>query len=120
MENSDVATITYTLNVYTLKFDANGGTLGTSVTYPITVKSGNTVSLLDYTATRTGYTFKGWYEDTNPDFATSGGVREFTPSKDNAPNKTKTFYAGWEPITYTVVFDGNGADASSSMASQNF
>ena len=120
MENSAVATIEYTLNEYTVHLDANGGTLGTNVTYPITVKSGNTVSLLDYTATRTGYTFKGWYEDKNPDFTTSGGVRDFTPSRDNAPNKTKTFYAGWEPITYTVVFAGNGADASSSMASQEF
>ena len=120
MNDSDVSTITYKLNVYTLNFDATGGTLNKSVTSPITVKSGNTVSLLDYTATRTGYTFKGWYEDKNPDFTTSGGVRDFTPSRDNAPNKTKTFYAGWEPITYTVVFDGNGADASSSMASQNF
>ena len=120
MKDSDVSTITYTLNVYTLNLDANGGTLGTSVTSSITVKSGATVSLLDYTATRTGYTFKGWYEDKNPDFTTSGEVSEFTPNKDNAPNKTKTFYAGWEPITYTVIFDGNGADASSSMASQNF
>lgn len=120
MENSDVATITYTLNEYTVHLDANDGTLATGVDSSITVKSGDTVSLSRYTATRTGYTFKGWYEDKNPDFTTSGEVSEFTPSKDNAPNKTKTFYAGWEPITYTVVFDGNGADASSSMASQNF
>ena len=120
MENSDVATIEYTLNEYTVHLDANGGTLNTSVTFPITVKSGNKVSLSGYTATRTGYTFKGWYEGKNPDFTTSSGIRDFTPSRDNAPNKTKTFYAGWEPITYTVVFDGNGADASSCMASQEF
>lgn len=119
MENSDVATIEYTLNEYTINLDANGGTLGISVTSPIIVKSGDTVSLLGYTATRIGYTFKGWYEDTNPDFATSGEVREFIPSRDNAPNKTKTFYAGWNPISYTVVFDGNSADASS-MDPQEF
>ena len=120
MENSAVASITYTLNEYTINFDANGGTLGTNVTSSITVKSGNKVSLLGYIATRTGYTFKGWYEVKNPDFTTSGDVREFIPSRDNTTNKSKTFYAVWEPITYTVVFDGNGADASSSMASQNF
>lgn len=120
MENSAVATIEYTLNEYTINLDANGGTLGTSVTSPITVKSGNKVSLLGYTATRTGYTFKGWYEVKNPDFTTPEEVSEFIPSRDNAPNKTKTFYAGWEPITYTVEFDGNGADTSSSMASQEF
>ena len=119
MENSDVASITYTLNEYTVYLDANGGTLNTSVTSPITVKSGNTVNLSRYTATRIGYTFKGWYEVKNPDFTTSGEVSDFTPSRDNAPNKTKTFYAGWEAITYTVVFDGNSADASS-MDPQEF
>ena len=120
MENSDVATIEYTLNEYTVHLDANGGTLGTSVTSPITVKSGNTVSLLGYTATRTGYTFKGWYEDTNPDFTTSGEVRDFTPSSDNAPNKTKTFYAGWEPIKYTVKFDLNDGSVPPSYPTQTF
>lgn len=120
MQNSDVATITYTLNEYTINLDANGGNLGSNVTSPITVKSGNTVSLLGYTATRTGYTFKDWYENDNPDFATSGGFPEFTPSRDNTTNKSKTFYAGWEPISYTVEFNGNGEDASSSMASQKF
>ena len=120
MENSAVATIEYTLNEYTVHLDANGGTLGTNVTSPITVKSGNTVSLLDYTATRTGYTFKGWYEDKNPDFTTSGEVRDFTPSKDNAPNKTKTFYAGWEPIKYTVTFDPNDGTATTQEINQSF
>lgn len=120
MENSDVATIEYTLNEYTVHLDATGGTLDRSVTSPITVKSGATVSLLDYTATRTGYTFKGWYEDKNPDFTTSGEVRDFTPSKDNAPNKTKTFYAGWEAITYTVKFDLNDGTVPPSYPTQYF
>lgn len=119
MTDSDVSTITYTLNVYTLNFDATGGTLDTSVT-SITVKSGATVSLLDYTATRTGYTFKGWYEDKNPDFTTSGEVRDFTPSRDNAPNKTKTFYAGWEAIKYTVKFDLNDGTVPPSYPTQIF
>ena len=120
MENSDVATIEYTLNEYTVHLDANGGTLGTSVSSPITVKSGDTVSLSDYTATRTGYTFKGWYEDINPDFDNSSEIRDFTPSRDNAPNKTKTFYAGWEAITYTVIFDSNGGSGTVTVPPQTF
>lgn len=120
MENSDVATIEYTLNEYTVHLDAYGGTLDTSVTSPITVKSGNTFYLSRYTATRTGYTFKGWYEDKNPDFTTSGEVRDFTPSKDNAPNKTKTFYAGWEAIKYTVKFDLNDGSVPPSYPTQIF
>ena len=118
MENSDVATITYTLNEYTINLDANGGTLDTNVNSPIIVKSGEKVSLSGYIATRTGYTFKGWYEDKNLD-PTSGEISEFTPRRDNAPNKIKTFYAGWNPNSYTVVFNGNSEDASS-MASQEF
>ena len=120
MENSAVATIEYTLNEYTVHLDANGGTLGTSVTSPITVKSGDTFNLSRYTATRTGYTFKGWYEVKNPDFTTSGEVSEFIPSRDNAPNKTKTFYAGWEPIKYTVTFDPNGGSVPPTYPTQTF
>lgn len=118
MENSAVATIKYTLNEYTIYLDANGGTLDTNVNSPIIVKSGEKVSLSGYIATRTGYTFKGWYEDKNLD-PTSGEISEFTPRRDNAPNKIKTFYAGWNPNSYTVVFNGNSEDASS-MASQEF
>ena len=118
MENSAVATIKYTLNEYTIYLDANDGTL-TNVNSPIIVKSGTTVNILGYIPTRTGYTFKGWYEDKNPDFTTPGDISDFTPRRDNAPNKTKTFYAGWGPISYKVVFDGNSTDASS-MASQEF
>ena len=120
MENSAVATIEYTLNEYTVHLDANGGTLGTSVTSSITVKSGDTFNLSRYTATRTGYTFKGWYEVKNPDFTTSGEVSEFIPSRDNAPNKTKTFYAGWEPIKYTVTFDPNGGSVPPTYPTQTF
>ena len=120
MENSDVATIEYTLNEYTVHLDAKGGTLDTSVTSPITVKSGNTVNLSRYTATRTGYTFKGWYEDTNPDFDNSSEIRDFTPSRDNAPNKTKTFHAGWEAIKYTVKFDLNDGSVPPTYPTQTF
>lgn len=118
MENSDVATIEYTLNVYTLNFNANGGTLPDGMQYSVPVTSGDTYKFPDVLP-KTGYKFIGWYLSETPD-ATENPIVEYTPNIENTTNKTVTFYAKWEPITYTVIFDGNGADASSSMASQNF
>ena len=118
MENSAVATIEYTLNVYTLNFDAKGGTLLSDMQSSVPVTSGDTYKIPSG-PTKTGYKFIGWYLSTNPD-ATENPIEVYTPNIANTPNKTVTFYAKWEAITYTVKFDGNGADASSSMASQNF
>lgn len=118
MENSAVATIEYTLNVYTLNFDAKGGTLPDGMQSSEQVTSGDTYKIPSG-PTKTGYKFIGWYLSTNPD-ATENPIEVYTPNIANTPNKTVTFYAKWEAITYTVKFDGNGADASSSMASQNF
>ena len=119
MNDSDVSTITYTLNVYTLNFDATGGTLPSDMQPSVQVTSGDTYKIPGDDSTKTGYKFIGWYLSTNPD-ATENSIAEYAPNIENNPTKIVTFYAKWEPIEYTVVFDGNGADASSSMASQEF
>lgn len=118
MKESSVSTITYKLNVYTLNFDATGGTLPDGMQYSVPVTSGDTYKILGDDPTKTGYKFKGWYLSTNPD-ATENPIAEYTPNIENTTNKTVTFYAKWEPITYTVVFDGNSTDASS-MDPQEF
>ena len=118
MENSAVATITYTLNVYTLNFDAKGGTLPDGMKSSEQVTSGYTYKIPG-DPTKTGYKFIGWYLSETP-AETENSIQVYAPNIENTSNKTVTFYAKWEPITYTVIFDGNGADASSSMASQNF
>lgn len=118
MENSAVATIEYTLNEYTVHLDANGGTLPDGMKSSEQVTSGDTYKIPSG-PTKTGYKFIGWYLSTNPD-ATENPIEVYAPNIENTLNKTVTFYAKWEAITYTVKFDGNGADASSSMASQNF
>lgn len=119
MNDSDVSTITYKLNVYTLNFDATGGTLPSYMQSSVQATSRSVCDFSNIVPTKTGYNFKGWYLSETPD-ATENPIEEYAPNIENTTNKTVTFYAGWEPITYTVVFDGNGADASSSMASQNF
>ncbi len=48
-----------TTNYYTISFQENGGTAIT----PVSAVSGTTIDLGQYTTTRTGYSFMGWYSD---------------------------------------------------------
>lgn len=63
---------------------------------------------------RIGYTFNGWYttEDYSSGAITLDGVKAQTSSL--------TVYSKWTPYTYTIKFDGNGANNSGVMADQSF
>ena len=119
MKDSDVSTITYKLNVYTLNFDANGGTLPSDMQSSEQVTSGDVYYFSNIVPTKTGYDFKGWYLSTNPD-ATENPIEVYAPNIANTPNKTVTFYAGWEPIKYTVTFDPNGGSVPPTYPTQTF
>lgn len=119
MNDSDVSTITYTLNVYTLNFDATGGTLPDGMQYSVPVTSGDTYKILGDDPTKTGYKFIGWYLSTNPD-ATENSIVEYAPNIEDNPTKKVTFYAKWEAITYTVKFDSNGGSVLPKDLTQPF
>ncbi|MEV4613593.1 LamG-like jellyroll fold domain-containing protein [Kitasatospora sp. NPDC049258] len=59
-----------------------------------------------------GYSFAGWTPVTPPDLAI-GADGSFT-----APGTAVTVKAAFRPNTYTVTFDGNGADGGSTAAQQ--
>ena len=59
------------------------------------------------TTARTGYTLSGWYQVANP------GTGDAAVTSETALAGDKNLYANWTPITYTVRFDGNGADNAS-------
>lgn len=100
MTESDVSTITYILNVYTLNFNATGGTLHDGMEYSVQATSRSVCDFSNIVPTKTGCKFKGWYLSANPDeFVTS-----YAPNIVNTPNKTITFYAKWEnSATITVT-----------------
>ena len=56
---------------------------------------------------RTGYVFKGW----NTNSSGTGTYYDADTSYEFSENLT--LYAGWEPITYGIHFDGNGATGGS-------
>lgn len=100
MKESDVSTINYKLNVYTLNFDANGGTLPSDMQSSVEVISGNSYDFANFVPTKEGCIFKGWYLSETPDEF----VTNYEPNIENTPTKTVTIYAKWEnTATITVT-----------------
>ena len=87
-------------NSYTVTFVGNGGTMGSTTTK--NVSYGSTYGDLSViTATRTGYTFTGWYT------AASKGTKVTSATKVTQA-KDHTLYAQWKANTYTVTFNQSG------------
>ena len=91
----------WTANQYTIKWDANGGTVDpTSSTY---IYDGDPVVLP--TPKREGYTFNGWFT------ASSGGERITDVGKENKPTSNVTYYAHWAenlfPVTISASANGS-------------
>lgn len=100
----------WTPNTYYIDYDGNGADEGImnrqTVTYDTTVK------LKENAYAREGYAFTGW--NTKPDgsgtsYADKQSIRNLS-SKNGA---VINLYAQWKEHTYTLVFDGNGADIGS-------
>lgn len=81
------------LSEYTLWFNANGGSVGTS---SVTRHYGDLVGALPV-ATWDGYNFLGWYDWNGWQVYDSDTV-----------TGDATYYANWERISYAVTFDANG------------
>ena len=90
---------------FKVNFDTQGGT---AVNY-ISAKNGGTITLPSAnSSTKTGYTLQYWQIN----------GKNYTPgSKYTVPIGDSTLKAIWKNNTYTVKFDGNGAD-SGSMSNQ--
>jgi uncharacterized repeat protein (TIGR02543 family) len=99
---------TYTLGredlnlTYVISYDLNGGQLGGGAANPDYYRSTDAAITLPIPAL-TGYTFGGWYDECN------GSTVTVIPQ---GSMEDKDFYAQWEAIAYTVVYDKNAADAA--------
>lgn len=91
---------TATRRSYTATFNGNGGTPSPST---ITKTYGSELGTLP-TATRTGYTFLGWYT------ASSGGTKISSTTKITG---NVTYYAQWSINSYTLTYNVNGGNAVS-------
>jgi uncharacterized repeat protein (TIGR02543 family) len=95
-------------NMYTVTFNANGGNVFVVEPQTKTVTYGAAHGTLP-TPIRVGYTFSGWYTSTAyASQITAATVVSFAGSR--------TLYAKWTIIKYTITFNANGGNAVSSMA----
>lgn len=95
---------------YNINYELNGGTNNPNLSN-YNIESGNII--LEGPSGKVGYTFEGWYNDvgfTNKvgDIAIAQGT-----------TGEKTFHAKWTPNTYTIIFNKNLEDGTSST-SQSF
>ncbi|MBQ4444280.1 MAG: InlB B-repeat-containing protein [Clostridia bacterium] len=93
----------WTPTQYTITYNLNGGTNSGSNPATYTVES-NTITLAD--ATRTGYTFAGWY--------TNSVCTQSTTGIAAGSHGNMTVYAKWNIITYTITYNLNGGTNSGS------
>ena len=98
----------WTLNTYSITFNANGGT-GTMSKQSI--KHNTATALKANTFKRTNYKFKGWA------ISKSGSVKYADKAKVKLTSNT-TLYAQWDRIKYTVTFNKNGGTGT--MSKQTF
>src|SRR5690554_520102 len=86
----------WSINNYTVNYESNGGSLVESITqdYATTVSKPTD-------PTKVGYTFAGWYSDSNLSTAYT-----FT----TMPAEDITLYAKWNIITYSINYELDGGD----------
>ena len=97
---ADVTTLTvqWTAPTYTVTLNTNDGTINNGNVTEYTYGVGAT---LPTDVTRTGYTFKGWYDNEN---LTSSPVMAIGDTETG----NKEYWAKWEINQYTITFDTAG------------
>ncbi len=100
-------TANWTANNYTISYNGNGGTASTTSQ---TKAYDSTLGTLP-TASRTGYTFNGWYT------AASGGSKISTSTKVTG---NATYYAHWTANNYTISYNGSGGTASTTSQTKAY
>jgi uncharacterized repeat protein (TIGR02543 family) len=102
----------WTGNPYTVTFNGNGNTGGSTASKSIT--GGTPAGLTANGFTRTGYSFLGWSETTT---AT-------TSTYDNGSTQTFfgniTLYAVWKPDIYTITYNPNNGLGSAIKSSETY
>ena len=96
-------TVQWTAPTYTVTLNAGDGTINSGNVTSYTYGVGAT---LPTDVTRTGYTFKGWYDNEN---LTSSPVTAIS----NTETGNKEYWAKWEANAYTVTLNTNGGTINS-------
>ena len=107
--SSSAVTLTYSLQTYTVSYNANGGSSAPSSQ---TKTYGTDLTLTSSTPTRTGYTFAGW------NTASDGSGTNYSAGGSYTSNAAVTLYAKWTVNSYAYTLGtGTGVSTTGSTAS---
>ncbi len=110
-------TAQWTANTYTVEFNGNGSTGGSTTKISNCVYDKD-VTLTANSFTKTGYTFKEWNtaaNGTGTSYANSASVKNLSATNGG----TVTLYVQWTANKYEIVFNGNGSTGGSTAKISN-
>ena len=96
-------------NTYTVKYDGNGSTGGSTASSSHTYDTAKTLTANGFT--KTGYTFKGWNtkaDGSGTSYADKASVKNLSSTN----GATVTVYAQWAANKYTVAYNANGGSGT--------
>ena len=99
------------LPVYTITYNANGGTGAPSSQSKV---HGSTIKIPSTIPTRSGYTFLGWNSSSTATTATYSAGGDFTA------NLNTTLYAVWRANSFTVSYNANGGTGAPSSQTKTY
>lgn len=105
----------WSANTYTVTYSYNSATGGNSTLSDSFTTGGATIVLPS--PVRTGYTFAGWYSDSNFANKIGDGGSSYSPS---GTTLNLDAYAKWNANVYTVTYVYNGATSGNSALSDSF
>lgn len=106
----------FAIGKYTVIYNGNGATEGTTKTE--NHELGEEFDLPTGLFKKTGYRVLGWHTDPNATTATWSNGQQDVSNLTSTSGATVNLYVIWTPWTYTIKFDGSGAEGT--MANQKF
>ncbi|MBR0472375.1 MAG: InlB B-repeat-containing protein, partial [Methanosphaera sp.] len=102
-------------NIYTITYNANGGSGAPSATTYTYAESGTT-NLSSTKPTRSGYTFLGWSKSSSATTASYSAGQEWNRNDAN----DYILYAVWKVNTYTITYNANGGSGAPSATTYTY
>lgn len=109
----------WTAVLYSLSYNANGGTnsgSGAAPTQSAAYNASLTLASSTYNPTRTGYTFAGWYTTAS---GTGGTLYAAGATGYLMPASNTVLYAKWTALNFNVTYNSNAPAATSATGSQS-
>ena len=110
--NSDKTVNIYTEQRYTITYNGNGSTSGS--TSPTYYRYNSWPTIASNGFNRTGYTFAGWST------SSTGSSVDYRPGNSYTQNGYPTLYAVWTRITYTITYNSNGGSGTMSSTTKYY